>query len=376
MKTKRERKILILYASYGDGHVQVSKALQQRFLERGLHNVLMLDLYANAHPLMDAVTRFAYLMSCSFCPKLYGWSYYLTQNMQHKWTPVKFLNTFGIGALREIIRVERPDAVINTFPMAVMAELRKQTGLQIPIFTVLTDFVLHDRWIHQEIDHYFVANEELKTAIINKGIPAERVKVSGIPLRKAFCQTYNKNQLFLRYGLEPSKKIVLIMAGAYGVMRNLKKICRALLDLEDIQILLVCGKNQALKERIEASFAQKPNIYIFGFVEHIQELMSISSCMITKAGGITLSEALSLQLPVIVFRPLPGQEKENAYFLANKGAAKIACKIEELGKHVEQILYERQQVSQMKKAIHALQRKDASEAIVLDILNELDGAGV
>ncbi|TEB04415.1 Processive diacylglycerol beta-glucosyltransferase [Pelotomaculum schinkii] len=376
MKTKRERKILILYASYGDGHVQVSKALQQRFLERGLHNVLMLDLYANAHPLMDAVTRFAYLMSCSFCPKLYGWSYYLTQNMQHKWTPVNFLNTFGIGALREIIRVERPDAVINTFPMAVMAELRKQTGLQIPIFTVLTDFVLHDRWIHQEIDHYFVANEELKTAIINKGIPAERVKVSGIPLRKAFCQTYNKNQLFLRYGLEPSKKIVLIMAGAYGVMRNLKKICRALLDLEDIQILLVCGKNQALKERIEASFAQKPNIYIFGFVEHIQELMSISSCMITKAGGITLSEALSLQLPVIVFRPLPGQEKENAYFLANKGAAKIACKIEELVQHLEQILYERQQVSQMKKAIYALQRKDASEAIVLDILNELDGAGV
>jgi processive 1,2-diacylglycerol beta-glucosyltransferase len=376
MNTKRERKILILYASYGDGHMQVSKALQQCFWERGLHNVLMLDLYASAHPLMDAITRFAYLTSCSFCPSLYGWSYYLTQNMQHNRTPVKFLNTFGIGALREFIRAERPDAVINTFPMAVMAELRKQAGLQIPIFTVLTDFVLHDRWIHQEIDQYFVANEELKTAIVNKGIPAERVKVSGIPLRKAFCQTYNKNQLFLRYGLEPAKKIVLIMAGAYGVMRNLKKICRALLDLEDIQILLVCGKNQALKDRIEASFAQKPNICIFGFVEHIQELMSISSCMITKAGGITLSEALSLQLPVIVFRPLPGQEKENATFLENKGAARIACKIEELVEHVEQILYKRQQVVQMKKAIRALQRKDASEAIVLDIINELDGAGV
>lgn len=369
MKDKEELKILILYASYGDGHVQVSKALRQRFLERGLQNVLMIDLYASAHPLMDAVARFAYLISCSFCPRLYGWSYYLTQNMRHKWTPVKFLNTFGISALREIIRVERPDAVINTFPMAVMPELRLQTGLQIPIFTVLTDFALHDRWLHEEIDRYFVASEELKTAIVGKGIPAERIKVSGIPIRKDFCQPDHRSGIFSRYGLDPAKNTVLIMAGAYGVMHGLKKICQTLLPLDDIQILLVCGKNQSLKERIEASFAQMPNVYIFGFVEHIEEFMAISSCMITKAGGITLSEALSLNLPVIVFRPLPGQEMENAFFLAKKGAAMIADKPEELVKHVEQILYQKQHLLQMKQAIHGLHRKNASETIVHDILN-------
>ncbi|MDD4238329.1 MAG: glycosyltransferase [Desulfotomaculaceae bacterium] len=375
MKTKQELKILILYASYGDGHVQVSKALQQCFWESGSPQVQMIDLYASAHPVMNAITRFVYLMSSSFCPQLYGWSYYRTQNMLHHQTPIKLLNSFGITALREFIRVERPDAVINTFPMSVMPELRQQTGLQIPIFTVLTDFVLHDRWLHQEIDHYFVANEELKMAMIHKGIPAERIKVSGIPLRKEFCQPCNKAQILLRYGLDPSKKIVLIMAGAYGVMQGLKKICRALLHLEDIQLLLVCGKNHSLKDRIEASFAHTPNIYIFGFIEHIQELMAISSCMITKAGGITLSEALSLQLPVIVFRPLPGQEKDNANFLAGKGAARIAYQIEELVKHVEQILYERQKDFQIQQAIHALQKKNASEMIVLDILNELIGAG-
>lgn len=372
MKTNQELKIIILYASYGDGHVQVSKALQQCFLEKGLHHVLMIDLYAIAHPVMDAVTRSAYLMSSSFCPHLYGWSYYLTQNMWHKPTPIKWLNFFGIGTLKEIIRLEKPDAVINTFPMQVMPELRKQTGLHIPIFNVLTDFVLHDRWLHQEIDQYFVASEELKKAMINKGIPAERIKVSGIPLRKAFLQPYNKDQIFLRYGLDPSKRIVLIMAGAYGVMKSIKKICQALLHLEDIQILLVCGKNQSLKERIEAGFAHKPNIHIFGFIEHIQELMSISTCMVTKAGGITLSEALSLQLPVIVFRPLPGQEKENAFFLATKGAAMIAYQIEELVKKVERILYNRQDVLQMKQAIHVLQKKNASETIVNDILHELE----
>lgn len=372
MKTNRDLKILILYASYGDGHLQVSKALQQCFFEREIQHVPMIDIYESAHPLMNAVTRSAYLISCSFCPQLYGWSYYLTENMQQDRIPAKMINFFGIGALKEIIRQEKPDAVINTFPMPVMPEVRRQTGINIPIFTVLTDFVLHDRWIHQDIDRYFVANEELKTAIINKGIPADRIKVSGIPLRKAFCQPSDKNLMFKRYGLDPSKKIVLIMAGAYGVMQSLKKMCRALLHLEDAQILLVCGKNQSLKERIEAGFVNEPNIRIFGFVECIQELMGIASCMITKAGGITLSEALSLELPVIVFRPLPGQEKENAFYLANKGAALIAYRIEELARNVEYVLYESRQVFQLKQAIYKLQKMNAAETIVSDILNEIE----
>lgn len=371
MKTNQDLKILILYASYGDGHVQVSKALQQCFLENGNHHVLLIDLFARAHPVMNAVTRFAYLKSCTFSPRLYGWSYYLTQNKRYNQTPAKWLNSFGIGALKEIIRVEKPDTVITTFPMLAMPELRKQTGLHIPIFTVLTDFVLHDRWIHPEIDKYFVANEELKTNIINKGIPAERIKVSGIPLRKAFRQPYNKNRIFQSCGLAPSEKIVLIMAGAYGVLQNLKEICQALLHLEGIQILLVCGKNEALKERIEANFAQKPKIHIFGFIEHIQELMAISSCIVTKAGGITLSEALALHLPMVVFRPLPGQEKDNALFLEKKGAALIAYQLEELVKQVKQILDDRQLVCRMKEAIHALQKKDASETVVIEIINEL-----
>jgi processive 1,2-diacylglycerol beta-glucosyltransferase len=376
MKTNQELKVLILYASYGDGHIQVSKALQQCFLDKGVNRVQMVDLYASAHPLLDAVTRFVYLVSCSYCPGLYGWSYYLTQNMQHKWTPVKFLNTFGIGALREIIRLERPDAVINTFPMAVMSELRKQAGLKIPIFTVLTDFVLHDRWLHQEIDKYYVATEELKTAIINKGIPAGRIKVSGIPLRQAFYRQYNKNQILLHYGLDPLKKIVLIMAGAYGVMQSLKRLCQALLHLEGIQILLVCGKNQSLKERIEATFDQNPNISIFGFVEHIEALMAISSCLITKAGGITLSEALALNLPAIIYRPLPGQERENAFFLAKKGAVMIADNTEEVVRSVRQIVYQEQQALQMQQAGRMLQGKNASEMIVNDVLNEIMPASV
>jgi len=365
-------KIIILYSSYGYGHYQVSKALQHCLIERGHHHVQMIDLYAVAHPTINAGVRFVYLKICSLIPQLYGWSYYLTQNMQHDRIWVKWLNHFGISNLKKIMLVEKPNAVIITFPIMAMPELRKQTGLNIPIFAVLTDHVIHNRWIHPEIDKYFVANEELKAAIINKGIPAERIVVSGIPLRMAFRQTYDKKQILQRYGLDPAKKIVLILAGAYGVLRNSKKICQELLQLENIEVIIVCGKNKSLIVSMEASFPHESRLHVLGFVEQMHELMAISSCMVTKAGGITLSEALALNLPIIVFRPLPGQEKDNALFLAKKGAVLIAYQTRKLGKDVQQVLNNSDRLIQMEQAIYELQKKNATETVVNDILHDID----
>lgn len=368
----QDSKIIILYSSYGYGHFQVSKALQHCLIERGHHHVQMIDLYAIAHPTINAGIRFVYLKICSLIPQLYGWSYYLTQNMQHDRIWVKWLNLFGISNLKKIMLVEKPNAVIITFPIMAMPELRKQTGLNIPIFAVLTDHVIHDRWIHPEIDKYFVSNEELKAAIINKGIPAERIVVSGIPLRMAFRQTYDKKQILQRYGLDPAKKIVLILAGAYGVLRNSKKICQELLQLENIEVILVCGKNKSLIVSMEASFPHEPRLHVLGFVEQIHELMAISSCIVTKAGGITLSEALALNLPFIVFRPLPGQEKDNALFLAKKGTVLIAYQIRKLGKDVQQVLNNSLRLIQMEQAIYVLQKKNATETVVNDVLHDIE----
>jgi len=369
-KMDQDNKIIILYSSYGYGHFQVSKALQHCLIEKGRHHVKMIDLYAVAHPTINAGIRFVYLKICSLIPQLYGWSYYLTQNMQHDQIWVKWLNHFGISNLKKIILAEKPNAVIITFPIMAMPELRKQTGLNIPIYAVLTDHVIHERWIHPEIDKYFVANEELKVAIINKGIPDERIVVSGIPLRMAFRQTYDKKQLLQRYGLDPAKKIVLILAGAYGVLRNSKKICQELLQIENIEVILVCGKNKSLIESMETGFPHEPRLHVLGFVEQIHELMAISSCIVTKAGGITLSEALALNLPFIVFRPLPGQEKDNALFLAKKGTVLIAYQTRKLSEAVQQVL--NNSLGQMEQAIYELQKKNATETVVDDVLHDIE----
>ncbi|HEX7056553.1 MAG TPA: glycosyltransferase [Bacilli bacterium] len=365
-------KILILYANYGDGHMQVSKALADCFQKSGANAVLMVDLFAEAHPLMHAITRFAYLKSSVYSPRLYGWSYALTQNMRSDQSAAKWVNALGIRKLKEIISREKPDAVINTFPLMSMNELRKIARLRIPTYTVLTDFVLHRRWLHPHTDKFFVATEDLKERLLRENFPAERISVSGIPIRESFWQPIDNRACLERYGLAADKSVVLIMAGAYGVTQHFKMLAKTLLAFANIQIILVCGKNRALQKKLNASFADVPNVHVFGFVEAVHELMAVSSCMITKAGGVTFAEALAMRLPVVVFRPLPGQEKGNAQYFAAKGAALIATNLYELKEHVHRILADNSLKLQITQAMALLQRPLAAKAVVAEILRDLE----
>jgi processive 1,2-diacylglycerol beta-glucosyltransferase len=365
-------KIIILFASYGDGHIQVSRALRQNFQENGISDVVMIDLMGEAHPVMNAVIRYVYLKSATHGPFLYGWYYYHTQYMGHNRIFSKWVNGLGVRKLKEILMSVQPDAVINTYPMMSMPELRKHSGWFIPTFTILTDFDLHDRWLHPEIDKYFVATEDLKTKIAAKGICPERIKVSGIPLREGFRRPLNQSLIYQRYGLDPAYKYLLIMAGAYGVLDSLKKITQTILAMTNSRILLVCGRKAPLKESMELYFKNEPRVHVFGFVESIEQLMAVSSCIITKAGGITLAEALAMNLPAIVFRPLPGQEMENARYLAEKGAVLIADDLDQVAHYVKQLLTQEWYLLRMKEVIQTIQNKDASETVVLDIVNELN----
>jgi processive 1,2-diacylglycerol beta-glucosyltransferase len=372
---KPNPKIIIFYASYGDGHLQVSKALLSYFQEYGIHDVKMIDLLAEAHPVLDAVFRFVYSKSTTYCPMLYGWSYYLTYNMNNDQKLAKWLNAFCLHRLEEILEMEKPDAIIHTFPMLTMSELRNQIKVNIPTFTVLTDYVLHSRWIHPGTDKYFVATEDLKKNMIKKGISEEQIKVSGIPIRKIFQETYNSQSILQRFGLKSGKKNILLMAGAYGAFSNLKKMVSLLSSLNNVHIIIVCGRNKALKAKLEVSLKDESEVSILGFVEQMQELMAVSSCIITKAGGITLSEAISLQLPIIVFRPVPGQEKENASYLANKKLVYITRHLTEIKEVVQQLFTRNWERYQTKQSMRSMQKLVAAEIVVSDILQEIEQQG-
>jgi len=370
--TSVKRKVLILYASYGDGHIQASRALQEQFERDGGCDTALVDLFAEAYPKLNELTKYIYIKSYTVFPKLYGWSYYSTREMSNDTWFSAWFHSWGIGKLEEIVRRERPDAVVNTFPMLAMPELRRKRGVAVPIFNVLTDYVLHWRWIHPLIDRYYVATDDLKAAMANAGVPEHRVHVTGIPLKSAFRPMERTEALYAKYGLDPARRTVLIMAGSYGVLQGLRDVCGALAALPDAQLIVVCGKNEALYASMRDIADRSPNVKVFGFMKEMHELMSLAETMVTKPGGITLTEAIQCELPVVLLRPVPGQERDNAEYLASRGAAFVARDDAEVLDAVRSLLEAPERRRNAVRAISALKQRDSAERIVRDIRDAIE----
>lgn len=375
IKNNRSPKLLILYASYGEGHLQVSRAIRDVMEEQGNYQTVLVDVMAESHPWLNEVTRRFYLKSYTHMPSLYGWMYDLTRPMKHDSLFGGFIHSFGRDKIRRIIAAERPDAVIHTFPIFSVPELGRRADLHPPSYAVITDFDLHRRWVHPSIKRYYVATEDLKHELRLLGIPGSQVQVSGIPLKRGFRATTATAELYERYNLEISKPVVLIMAGAQGVMPNVATICEGLLHNPNVQIALVCGHNHMLKNAIEQQFHDHQGhsrLHVYGFVEQIHELMALSDCLVTKPGGITLSEAIAAGLPIFAYRPVPGQEKQNALYLASKGAAVIANDPDELTEQILKLLGDPLRLITSRLSVKQLQpAHTAADSIVLDILSNL-----
>ncbi|HZG57488.1 MGDG synthase family glycosyltransferase [Paenibacillus sp.] len=368
--TSDRRKILILYASYGDGHIQVSRALKERFDAAGKYETVLVDLFAEAYPKLNELTKYIYIKSYTLFPRLYGWSYYSTREMSNDTWFSAWFHSWGMRKLKDVLKRERPVAVVNTFPMLAMPELRRKTGVAVPIFNVLTDYVLHWRWIHPLIDRYYVATDDLKDAMAAAGVPEHRIRATGIPLKSSFARVERTEALYAKYGLSPSKRTVLLMAGSYGVLQGLRDVCDALAKLNDVQILVVCGKNETLfasMREIECA-----DIKVFGFMQQMHELMSLADTMVTKPGGITLTESIQCELPVILFRPVPGQERDNAEYLASREAAIIAYDDTQVTESIRSLLESPERRDRAVRAMAALKKPQSADTVVNDIQEALD----
>lgn len=368
-------KMLILYASYGDGHLQVARALKSSMEELGNFRTVMVDLMAESHPWLNEVTRRFYLKSYTNMPSLYGWMYDFTKPMKHDSWFGGLLHSFGKDKIKRILLAEQPDIVVHTFPSFALPELKRSNGFHPPSYAVITDFDLHCRWVHPSIDRYYVATEDLKQELTQLGIPNQAVQVSGIPLKRGFRAAAPSIELYHRYNLNPNKPVILVMAGAQGVMPDAALICGTLLADANVQVVLVCGRNLLLKNAIQQLFQHhsgKSRLCVLGYVDAIHELMAISDCLVTKPGGVTLSEGITAGLPLFIYRPVPGQEKQNAQYLAAKGAASISYEAAELASQILKLVHDPLRLTNSRLSIKQLpSSQTAADSIVLDILSNI-----
>ncbi len=207
----------------------------------------------------------------------------------------------------EEIRNERLDAIVSTFPFGAAPQVCRDSAIR--TYTVITDYALHARWLHPFTDKYYVATEELKEQIVNRGVPRNCIEVSGIPIREAFYEEEPLRGNGFSESLDMKRQTVLLLAGSFHVDREIIETVNAILALGGCQLAVVCGRNEKLRMKLREHCPAQPDLHIFGFVENMHELMAVSTCIVTKAGGLTLSEALVLRIPLFIFSRSAGRKE-------------------------------------------------------------------
>jgi len=365
MNDNEKDKILILSATFGDGHKQVAKAISEA-VEYTLPNAspIILDIMEWIHPYLYPFSLFVYKRGIKKFPQVYSYFYKKTRVKNSFSTKLNSLFTFGLQTMLEVIQRIKPRVVVSTYPFAagIISKLKEQGLINIPAVTIITDYTDHSYWIHPYTDLYIVGSNQVRDQLISLGIEDDKIKNTGIPVRQKFIESQPRELLLEKYGMSSNKFTVLIMGGGDGFIGKGRSTFRALESVsQTLQLIIVCGRNKKLKKQLELELKDyKHDVLLLGFCENIQELMAISDLMITKPGGVTTSEALAMGLPLLIYHPLPGQEEDNAEFLWKSGLAFLAKTENDLILKIESILNDSKDLKSMQQLTEPYQTRTSS----------------
>ena len=228
---------------------------------------------------------------------------------------------------------------------------------------------------HEHTDYFFVSNDKMKGYLISKEIPEDKVFVTGIPISSRFLKNYDKKEILNEFNLEENKKTILFFAGGefgLGKSRTVQIFEDLIKNFKNIQVIAIAGKNEKMKlnfENIVKEFNTEKNVKVLEYTNKVPELMAISDLVISKPGGLTTSESLASNLPMIIINPIPGQEEENAEFLEEKGTGIWIRKNDSPYEVLKSIIDNPKKLEKMKENTNILAKKHSTEDICKTILN-------
>jgi processive 1,2-diacylglycerol beta-glucosyltransferase len=361
--------LCILSCPYGDGHRRIGDAIAAEWRARTGGRAAVLDYGARfVHPLYSALGARAYVAAVRRAPAVYGLAYRATDHIQQRSRLQRVINGAGMARFERYLRAEQPDVVccVHCTAAGTMSDLKAAGRTRIPCAAVVTDYDTHAQWIHPCVDTYCVAAPCVRRGMIARGVPARRIAVTGLPVARKFLQPFDRARLMREFGLRPDVPVVLVMAGAYAMLNGVTDVVRVLrADPRPLQALVVCGRDRALARRVRALAARRPGRFtVFGYSDVVERLMAVSDVLITKAGAVTVSEALVRGLPMLIYKPNPGQEAGNTQFLVDHGAAVAAGTPDELRAAVAALLTDPVLYRNMRQAAAGLGRPAAAADIV------------
>jgi processive 1,2-diacylglycerol beta-glucosyltransferase len=364
-------RILILSASYGSGHAEAARSLAAAVEARGGRAAVVDHFRELVHPVFASASRAVYYWLLRRAPAVWALAYGLGDRLGPE-APLAFgLPQVGTERLARLLDTMRPDAVITVHatPAAAMAALARAGRPLPPHTTAVTDFVAHSQWMPRPVDRYCVAAEEVRNEFVARGIPPERVVVTGVPVHEDFARPVDAAAARRALGLRPELPTVVAMAGSQGSLGRLGDVTRALLRMErPLQAVVVAGRDEPLRARLARAAAGSP-VRVVGYASDVRTLLAAADLLVTKAGGMTLAEATAAGVPLLLYGSLPGQERGNERFASQAGIALVARSRGELRRLLDRALGDGTTLERLQGSLRRLRRPGAAQH-VLDLVTE------
>jgi processive 1,2-diacylglycerol beta-glucosyltransferase len=331
--------VLVVGAGFGGGHNQSARAVAEALVKEWPDaRTAVLDYLAWFPPGLGQLSARSYTAMTKYWPAAYG----LLQDLSGHLAPLPgwtdLIGSVGADPFWAALEAWQPRLLVLTHPLpaTVVARWRHQ-GLTIPpTCVVVTDYSLHPQWAQPGLDRYCVANQSVKAQLEASGIPAERIVLTGIPIREPFWAPVTAGQR-----PPSSRPTVLFLGSAQGGLGRVNAACRRILmAATPARLVVVAGSDRVLWNRLTALSRRvgSDRLQVHGLVRSIAPLLQEADILITKAGGLSLSEALAVGVPMVIYRPIPGHEVDNAEWLRREGAAVLTRRPDEVARAVRSLL--------------------------------------
>lgn len=321
--------LLILTVSAGSGHIKASSAIEKYMMNNYPDTkVNTIDTLKYLSPIMDKIIVGGYLKTLEIAPKVYEKVYKYTEDDSSILNVSEIISKTLSIKMKEVIKEFEPDVILCTHPtpLEIVSILKRKGKIDIPTVAVITDYTTHQLWLYEEIEAYVIANEDFKHSLIEKGIKENNIFPLGIPVDESFLIKKDKESIAEELKLDINKRTLLLMGGGMG-LGDIEEVFKSLIssDLE-ANIIVCAGSNEALKNKLEklSKSGSSKTVLILGYINNMDEILTVSDAIITKAGGLTVTECLIKNVPMIINSPIPGQEEENTEYLLNSGVA-VRC---------------------------------------------------
>ena len=367
------KRIILMYISDVSGHRSATMAIEKAIKAiQPKTEILNINAFNYTNPISEKVINRLYMGVIKRAPQIWSYLYDNPEVVKRLEKLKNRLHKFNSPKLKILFDKFKPDVVIcsQAFPCGMVADYKKYYDSNLKLVAVLTDYIPHSYWVYDKVDYYICPAEDISIRLVRKGVPHNKILSLGIPFDHKFNEPLDRNKLFHKYKLDPGIPTIMIMGGGQG-LGPIKDIVKSLEKSKyNLQEVVVAGTNKkllnSLKRKVKKS---KKKILLFGFTDAVNELMDIADIIITKPGGVTTAEVLAKRIPMVIVKPIPGQETSNADYLTGKGAAIRTEDPKNIYALIERLLEDKNMLNQLRESAGTVGKPNASLDIAKLILS-------